>query len=134
MSGIWPRVAAIIFAGVVLAAGGGGYLAYEQASAERERVMRMTGGDPLRAPAYLRRYGCTGCHQVPGIRAPGGRVGPSLAGVGGRLYIAGRLPNTPGNMVAWIVDPPAFSPRTAMPVTGITETEARDVAAYLYTK
>jgi cytochrome c1 len=34
--------------------------------------------------------------------------------------------------VSWIVDPRALSPRTAMPVTGIGEAEAREVAAYLY--
>ncbi|MGY4382706.1 cytochrome c1 [Bradyrhizobium sp. i1.3.6] len=31
-----------------------------------------------------------------------------------------------------IVAPQTFSPRTAMPATGITESEARDIAAYLY--
>ena len=32
----------------------------------------------------------------------------------------------------WIVNPKQFDPRTAMPVTGISLGEARDVAAYLY--
>jgi cytochrome c1 len=35
-------------------------------------------------------------------------------------------------MVRWIVNPPFIDPLTAMPATGITEAEARDVAAYLY--
>jgi cytochrome c2 len=34
--------------------------------------------------------------------------------------------------VRWIVDPKQFSQKTAMPVTGIKEGEARDIAAYLY--
>jgi hypothetical protein len=50
-----------------------------------------------------------------------------------RLYVGGVLANTPENLVAWIVDPPAHDLLTAMPVTGIGEAEARDVAAYLYT-
>jgi cytochrome c1 len=40
--------------------------------------------------------------------------------------------NTPEHMVAWIVDPHAINPKTAMPVTGISQREAKDVAAYLY--
>jgi cytochrome c1 len=31
-----------------------------------------------------------------------------------------------------IVNPKQFTPQTAMPITGISEREARDVAAYLY--
>jgi cytochrome c1 len=43
------------------------------------------------------------------------------------------LPNTPQNLVAWIRDPPGIDPLTAMPASGMSEAEARDVAAYLYT-
>ena len=32
-----------------------------------------------------------------------------------------------------IRDPHAVDPRTAMPETGVTEADARDIAAYLYT-
>ena len=28
----------------------------------------MTGGDPSRAPALIRHYGCGSCHLIPGIR------------------------------------------------------------------
>jgi cytochrome c2 len=35
--------------------------------------------------------------------------------------------------VRWIVNPRAVSPKTAMPVTGISEADARHVAAYLLT-
>jgi cytochrome c1 len=34
--------------------------------------------------------------------------------------------------VAWLLDPPQIDPLTAMPAPGISEAEARDVAAYLY--
>jgi len=92
----------------------------------------MTGGDPTRAPAMIRRYGCVGCHTIPGIPGGDGKVGASLADLRTRVYIAGVATNTPDNLVQWIVTPQAFSPRTAMPATGISEAEARDVAAYLY--
>jgi cytochrome c1 len=44
------------------------------------------------------------------------------------------LLNTPENLVRWIVDPRAVNPHTAMPVTGISAAEARDVVAYLYAR
>ncbi|WP_027575105.1 cytochrome c family protein [Bradyrhizobium sp. WSM1743] len=100
---------------------------------QNESIARaMTGGDPARAPALIRRYGCAGCHTIPGIPGGDGQVGASLADLRTRVYIAGVAANAPDNLVQWIVTPQAFSPRTAMPATGITEAEARDVAAYLY--
>lgn len=36
-------------------------------------------------------------------------------------------------MIRWIVDPKGVDSLTAMPVTGVSEGEARDIAAYLYT-
>jgi cytochrome c1 len=43
------------------------------------------------------------------------------------------LPNTPADMERWLRNPPAVDPRTAMPDMGVTEQDARDIAAYLYT-
>lgn len=31
-------------------------------------AVAMAGGDPARAPDIIRRYGCAGCHTIPGIR------------------------------------------------------------------
>jgi cytochrome c1 len=50
------------------------------------------------------------------------------------VFIGGVSGNSPDNLVQWIVTPQKFSPRSAMPATGILEAEARDVAAYLYTQ
>lgn len=126
----WP---VIVGAGLLLvaAAGAAGWLA--QRESRQEKVARaLTGGDPQRAPALLIRYGCGGCHAIPGVPGADGRVGPPLGGLRGRVYIAGVLPNTAENLLRWLKDPPAHAPGTAMPPTGITEAEARDVAAYLY--
>jgi cytochrome c1 len=60
-------------------------------------------------------------------------VGPPLAGVASRAYIAGVLPNTPENMMVWVRDPQGVDSLTAMPNTGVTASDARDIAAYLYT-
>jgi cytochrome c1 len=43
------------------------------------------------------------------------------------------LPNTPENLVRWLRDPQKLNPRTAMPDLGVTERDAQDIAAYLYT-
>ncbi|WP_082583248.1 c-type cytochrome [Mesorhizobium sp. Root695] len=92
----------------------------------------MTGGDPGRAPAIFRRYGCAGCHTISGIPGADGQTGAPLTELSKRVYIAGVLENRPDNLVAWIVSPQRFSPQTAMPQSGISEQEARDLAAYLY--
>jgi len=47
--------------------------------------------------------------------------------------LAGFLPNTPQNLIAWLIDPVALKPRTGMPAQGVTEAEARHMASYLYT-
>ncbi|WP_149538540.1 c-type cytochrome [Siccirubricoccus phaeus] len=100
---------------------------------EAELVARaITGGDPSRAPPLLRRYGCAGCHSIPGVPGADGQVGPPLGGLRSRVYLAGVLPNSAENLVAWLRDPRAVSPRTAMPAAGLGEAEARDIAAYLY--
>jgi cytochrome c len=97
------------------------------------RRVAFTGGDPDRGRQALARYGCITCHTIPGISEARGLTGPPLDRFAHRTYVGGVVPNTPGNLIAWIMDPPAIDPRTAMPATGISEAEARDVAAYLYT-
>lgn len=92
----------------------------------------MTNGDPSRAPATIRRYGCSGCHTIRGVPGADGKVGAPLQDLRERVYIAGVAPNNADNLVQWIVNPQVLSPRSAMPATGITESEARDVAAFLY--
>ena len=44
-------------------------------------------------------------------------------------YIAGGIPNSPGNMVRWLRVPHAVKPGTEMPPMGLTEQEARHIAA-----
>jgi cytochrome c1 len=56
-------------------------------------------------------------------------VGPPLLWWSRRTFIAGELPNTPENLVRWIRDPQAVEPHTAMPTLGLSDAEARDVAA-----
>jgi cytochrome c len=101
--------------------------------AASEDVSTLTGGDAERGKAALRAYGCTACHTIPGVPGANGLVGPPLGGIASRAYIGGVAPNTPDNMVRWLMDPPALAPRTAMPNLGVGTSDARDMAAYLYT-
>jgi mono/diheme cytochrome c family protein len=87
--------------------------------------------DPARGAKALKQYGCVACHAIPGQVGPEARLGPTLHGIGSREVLGGVLPNTPGNMVRWLRDPHAFSPDSAMPALGVTERDARDIAAYL---
>ena len=105
------------------------------ASQRTERIARaLTGGDPERAPEIMRRYGCSSCHTIPGIPGADGQVGPRLSGLLHRVYIGGGAVNSPDQLVHFIVTPQQFSPHSAMPASGISEAEARDVAAYLYAR
>jgi cytochrome c len=119
-------------AGLLVAAAVGAGFAWSERQQKESIARAMTGGDPARAPKLIRRYGCAGCHTISGIPGGDGKVGGPLNGLRARVYIAGVASNTPDNLIQWMVMPQAFSPRTAMPATGITEDEARDVAAYLY--
>jgi cytochrome c2 len=92
-----------------------------------------TGGDADRGAAIIKDVGCGGCHTIPGVRGARGTVGPPLDAFAKRTYIGGQAPNTPDNLVRWLRDPPAMEPGTAMPAIGLSEQQARDIAAYLYT-
>lgn len=93
----------------------------------------MTGGNPARGRSAIGRYGCAACHQIPGVRGAQGMVGPPLQGVARRAFIGGSLGNSPENMIRWVQNPQAVDQKTAMPNTGVTDADARDIAAYLYT-
>jgi len=101
---------------------------------EPDRVAReLTGGDPIRGRDAIHNYGCDTCHTIPGILTATATVGPPLTAVGRRTYLAGRLENTPENMIRWIKHPRSVDEQTAMPETGVNDQDGRNIAAYLYT-
>jgi cytochrome c len=93
----------------------------------------VAGGDPQRGALAIRSYGCGTCHRIPGIAGADSMVGPPLDDWVERHYIAGGLPNQPDFLIEWIRFPQAIEPGNAMPNMGVTEQEARDMSAYLYT-
>ena len=94
---------------------------------------QLTGGEPDKGKLAIVKYGCDTCHNIPGVLTATATVGPPLSQVALRSYLAGRIDNTPENMMRWIRQPHSVDPETAMPETGVTESDGRDIAAYLYT-
>lgn len=92
----------------------------------------MPQADPQRGREVMNRVACGSCHRIPGVWPEGG-LGPPLDGFAERNIIAGRLPNRPDVLAAFVRNAPALVPGTAMPAMPVTEGESRDVAAYLYT-
>jgi cytochrome c2 len=104
----------------------------EHEQAVEEAKLRV-GGDPERGALLLQRYGCGGCHQIPGVVGAGGKAAPSLGYLAVETYISGNLPNTPENVMRWIESPHSVLPKTKMPELGISHAEARDITTYLWT-
>ena len=101
-------------------------------SSHMRAAAQLTGGDPRSGREKMMRYGCPACHQIPGVQTAVGEVGPPLDHIARRTYLAGELPNTPQNMMRWIEKPRDVEPHTAMPDMGVTDNDARDITAYLY--
>ncbi len=97
-----------------------------------DQSQHMPQASAARGKAAIERAGCGACHDIPGIRWPQGQTGPSLQGFGTQGLIAGRLPNRPDLLAAFVRNAPQTLPGTTMPAMPMTPAEARDVAAYLY--
>lgn len=123
---LWKGLWMLILFG--LAAG----LTWEPGYGRQSPVWAVHGGDPRRGRQAILKYGCHACHVISSVREARGRVGPKLEDIGEQIYIGGVLTNHPENMIRWIMDPQGISPQTAMPNMGVTEQDARDIAAYLY--
>ncbi len=74
---------------------------------------------------------CAVCHNIQGTQA-GGRLGPDLTHLASRRTIAAAtLPNTPGNLGGWIVDPQTVKPGNQMPANSLSSGDLQAVLAYL---
>ena len=104
--------------------------------------MQTLGPKPPQAAAPNPQYaegeklftakGCIACHSLVAVNAPKGMIGPNLANVGARSYIAaGTLKNTDQNLAHWIRDPQGIKKGVLMPNLGVTEAEAQALVAYL---
>lgn len=112
--------------------------------AGKRGAWRMRSGRQARSPgrvvarqcrARTRRIDPVLLQQLPhhpGIGSAKNLSGPPLHDLARRAYLGGNLPNTPSNLIRWITDPQGIVPATTMPDLGVTDAEARDMAAYLF--
>jgi len=100
--------------------------------AKEKPASRVAGGDPERGRLLVQQYQCAACHFIPEVQGPNGDAGPSLQSMGRMSYIAGSIPNQPENMIRFLQNPPAVKPGTLMPALGISNDEARHMAAFMY--
>jgi cytochrome c1 len=99
---------------------------------ETRRIDVATGGDARHGREVIEAVHCGACHTIPGVPGAHGVIAPPLTDFAARTFIAGELPNTAANLIAWVRDPRSIEPSTAMPAVGLGDRDARDVAAYLY--
>ncbi len=123
----WLPVVVLVLAGAFALAGCNG------GTEVAEAFTPATGGDADRGKADIQKFSCGSCHAIPGVQGAEGRVAPPLDLFARRSFVGGEVPNTPENLVRWIRDPKSIEPGTAMPTLGVSEQQARDIAAYLYT-
>jgi mono/diheme cytochrome c family protein len=89
--------------------------------------------DAQRGKKALEQYACVTCHEIPWVVGSNSPVGPPLAHIAKRTFIAGVLPNTTENMTRWLIAPQEVKPGTAMPDLHMRVRDAKDIAAYLAT-
>jgi cytochrome c oxidase subunit 2 len=92
----------------------------EDAAAQRGRELFLSGT-------------CMMCHAIHGTTA-NARKAPDLTHIAGRAHLAaGRLPNTPQALAAWIADPQKIKPGANMPAHPISGDDLNALVAYLGT-
>lgn len=75
--------------------------------------------------------GCAACHTVRGTAARG-TFGPDLTHLATRLTLAaGTVPNTPGNLAAWMANPQAIKPGNLMPRIPLPADELQLLLSFL---
>ena len=117
------RYAGVLLACAALLAGCG----------KESAAVSVPGGQVEQGLRLVTQYQCGACHTIPRVQGAAGESAPSLEHIGSLSYLAGGIPNQPANMVQWLRVPHAVKPGTEMPAMGLSEQEARHMAAFLYT-
>jgi cytochrome c oxidase subunit 2 len=85
----------------------------------------------LRGRAVFESQACPLCHNIQGTPARGS-AGPDLTHLASRRTLAaGALPNTPGNLAGWIVDPQSIKPGNRMPAVSLEPEDLQALLAYM---
>lgn len=100
-----------------------------------QRAVAAVPADSLARAGYnvFRISACAACHTIRGADVFG-KVGPELTHLASRRTIAaGMLPNTPGNLAAWIVNAPSLKPGVEMPALPMSAATEHALLGYLST-
>ncbi|MBI4213871.1 MAG: c-type cytochrome [Chloroflexi bacterium] len=112
--------------------------AQTRVSTAPEQLPRLTpapgvAGSPERGRTTFVEKGCVTCHTLQGVPSATGVLGPNLTNVSLRPTLTeASFPNTPDQMARWLMNPPAMKPGTIMPNLGLTDQQAQDLVALLY--
>jgi cytochrome c oxidase subunit 2 len=100
---------------------------------QRDTAATPTDSIAVRGQQVFVTSPCVMCHTIGGTTA-GSRIGPDLTHIASRRTLAaGTLPNTRGNLFAWITDPQSLKPGAKMPATQLSPQDLAAVVAYLET-
>ena len=95
---------------------------------QRTSATAPTEGPARRGFEVFMSGPCALCHTVLGTPA-GGRTAPDLTHLASRRTLAaGTVPNTPGHLAGWIIDPQGVKPGAQMPANSF---DADDLSALL---
>jgi cytochrome c oxidase subunit II len=92
-------------------------------------------GDPnaARGKQVFLTHACIMCHTIRGTDA-GSKMGPDLTHLASRKMIAAEtLPNTPGALAGWIIDPQRIKPGNKMAPNPLEPDDLQALIAYLQT-
>ena len=90
-----------------------------------------TGAEAVAGGKLIQTISCGSCHTIRGTPMKG-TFGPDLTHFGSRSGIAAyTLPNTPENLLAWLVDPQAIKPECTMPTVPLPLPQQQQLVAYL---
>ncbi len=90
-----------------------------------------TSAEAQRGEQVFDAQACASCHQIRGTSAQG-RIGPDLTHVGSRSTLAAlTIPNRPGYLAGWILDPQHVKPGNRMPGLNLSNQDFRAVLSYV---
>ncbi|MGZ4353075.1 MAG: cytochrome c oxidase subunit II [Gaiellaceae bacterium] len=89
------------------------------------------GAQARRGEKVFLENACAGCHQIRGTAAHG-TIGPDLTHLATRQTLAAvTIPNRPGYLGGWILDPQHVKPGNKMPALNLSGPDFRALLAYL---
>jgi cytochrome c oxidase subunit 2 len=104
---------------------------FDRWESEHRTPSRPKGANATAGRTVFEEQACAGCHTVSGTSARGD-VGPNLSDFGERKTIgAGAFLNDPAHLAEWLRDTQRVKPGALMPTLDLTNTQIRQLVAYL---